>query len=203
MGVSSSVGFYGNAVTSFASSSARDTAISLPVEGMLSFTTDTNRLWVYSGSAWIPIAGSMPRFKVTGGGAGQTGVVTATNTTCTWANGSEVEDTEGAIAIGTGVFTCPAGLPGRWAFQFSVKFDPNNTGIRYAWLAYSVGPAMYARTNMVNLGGTAVELLQGSAEIVMTAGSTVSVVVHQTSGANRTVNTDADQYFQGRFISEN
>ena len=203
MGVSSSVGFYGNAVTSFASSSARDTAIPLPVEGMLSFTTDTNRLWVYSGSAWIPIAGSMPRFRVIGGGAGQTGVATATDTQCTWANGTEVEDTEGAIAIGTGTFTCPASLAGRWHFDYAVTFQVSAAGnYRVVWMRHSNGPKRYGQTSTPCVGSID-DRLTGSSEIVLAGGDTVAVYAHHASGGNLWMNNSADQYFQGRFISEN
>ena len=184
----------------FASAATRDSSVTSPIEGMHAYTSDTNTLWFYTGSAWLFQSGPPPRFRLTGGGAGQTGVVTATNTNCTWANGTEVTDTEAAIAIGTGVFTCPAALAGRWLFEYSVAYDANGTGVRYAWLSHSAGPRLYGRMNMINLNAAAGELLSASAEIVLAAAETVVVVVHQTSGANRTVNTSADQYFQGRYV---
>ena len=188
----------------FATAASRDSAVTSPIDGMHAFTADTNRLWVYSGAAWRPIAGSMPRFRVVGGGAGQTGVVTATDTQCTWANGTEIEDTDALIAIGTGTFTCPAALAGRWRFDFTIAFDAAATGVRIAWLRYSVGPRKYATTTIASLGGGAYgDTLSGNSDIVLASGDTVAVYAHQNSGANRTVNTSADQYFQGRFISEN
>lgn len=40
-------------VTPFATTSARDSAITAPVAGMVCVTTDTNTVWTYSGSAWV------------------------------------------------------------------------------------------------------------------------------------------------------
>src|SRR5215471_3152234 len=42
-------------VTPFASASARNSAISSPVEGMIAVTNDVNVLTVYNGSAWVCI----------------------------------------------------------------------------------------------------------------------------------------------------
>ena len=43
------------AVMVFADASARSTAISSPSEGMVTYLSDTNTLWYYSGSAWVEI----------------------------------------------------------------------------------------------------------------------------------------------------
>lgn len=141
-----------------------------------------------------------PRFRVTGGGAGQTGVASGANTTCTWANGTEVTDTEGAIAIGTGVFTCPAAFAGRWHFEYAVNFGINATGIRAAWLENSVAPKRYAQNSHNNQGGVNAGLISGSSDIVIAAGETVRTVVYHTAGSNLTLNNEADQCFQGRYI---
>ena len=39
----------------FADASARSTAISSPSEGMVTYLSDSNTLWYYSGSAWVEI----------------------------------------------------------------------------------------------------------------------------------------------------
>ncbi len=164
------------------------------------YETDTTRTYLYNGTAWQFLYGSPPRFRVTGGGAGQTGVVNGANTNCTWANGTEVTDTEGAIAIGTGVFTCPTAFAGRWVFEFSASFAANNTGIRATWLTHSVSSRRYAQGSQINQNAAGGETICGAAEIVLAAGETVAVTVYQTSGGNLTVNTSADQYFQGRYV---
>ena len=184
----------------FASAASRDSAVTSPIEGMHAYTSDTNTLWFYTGTAWLFLKGPPPRFRLVGGGAGQTGVVSGASTIATWANGTEVTDTEAAIAIATGVFTCPAALAGRWAFEFATAFDAAATGIRASWLQHSVGPRRYAQSSQTNQAAAGGEAFTGAAEIVLAASDTVAVYVYQTSGANRTVNTSADQYFQGRYV---
>ena len=39
----------------FATAAARSTAISSPSEGMVTYLSDSNTLWYYSGSAWTEI----------------------------------------------------------------------------------------------------------------------------------------------------
>lgn len=43
-------------VTRWATASARDAAITVPATGQLAFTTDTQTLWKWSGSAWVDVA---------------------------------------------------------------------------------------------------------------------------------------------------
>lgn len=45
------------AVTPYADSSARTTAVPSPVEGQMSYLLDTNAVEVYDGSAWTSISG--------------------------------------------------------------------------------------------------------------------------------------------------
>lgn len=45
-------------VSVFASTAARDSAISSPEAGQHAFTTDTDTLWYYSGSAWVAAGGA-------------------------------------------------------------------------------------------------------------------------------------------------
>lgn len=184
----------------FASAASRDSAVTSPIEGMHAYTSDTNTLWFYTGSAWLFLKGPPPRFRLTGGATGQTGVATATNTTATWANGTEVTDTEAAIAIGTGVFTCPAALAGRWEFQYSAYFVQAATGIRSIWVEHSASSRRYAQASQASQGGSGPEIFTGSADIVLAGAETVKVVMFQNSGGNLSVNTSADTYFQGRYI---
>lgn len=41
-------------VTPFATASARSSAITAPIEGMVTYLSDSDTLWHYSGSAWVP-----------------------------------------------------------------------------------------------------------------------------------------------------
>ena len=46
-------------VTPFASASARDAAITVPVNGMIAYTTDTGSLWIYNGTVWVQHGGTI------------------------------------------------------------------------------------------------------------------------------------------------
>lgn len=61
----------------FASSAARDAAITAPIEGQLNYRSDTDRLERYTGSAWVPVGGGVyvSHEEVT------TGVVNSASTT--------------------------------------------------------------------------------------------------------------------------
>jgi hypothetical protein len=54
-------------ITPFASSSARDSAITSPIEGQYAHLNDTNMLTHYNGSAWVPATSNIigTRFKST------------------------------------------------------------------------------------------------------------------------------------------
>ena len=39
----------------FATASARSSAITAPSEGMVTYLTDSNSMWYYSGTAWVEI----------------------------------------------------------------------------------------------------------------------------------------------------
>ena len=169
-------------------------------EGLVAYTSDTQRFWVYMSGAWFFHSGKPPRFRVTGGaGVGQT-IISGSNVDVTWANGTEVVDTEGVIAVGTGVFTCPAAFAGRWYFDYEVAFDPNATGIRATWLSHSVGPRRYAQFSRNNGGGATADAFSGSREIVLAGAETVRAVMYQTSGVSLLTNASLDQCFQGRYV---
>ena len=164
-------------------------------EGAFVYNLQLNQLLYWTGTAWQWLAGAAPNFRLIGGGAGQV-VPTGAATTATWVNGSEVRDTEAAIAVGTGVFTCPAGMAGLWRFDASISFGSNATGLRGMWLEHSVSVTRYSQFLLPG----AVESLAASADIVLAAGETVRVVMFQTSGGNLTTNTGSSQYFQGRYV---
>lgn len=176
----------------------RSTAIDLE-NGDKWFETDTGRVAMYYNSAWIFQEGPPPRFRLISGGSGQS-MPDNVATTFTWVNGTEVVDTEGAIAIGTGVFTCPATLPGRWRFDYAVEWIPNASGFRQCWVEHSVGPTKYAEQIANNIGAGLSMHQTGSVDIVLSASDTVAVRGQQNSGTALSVNRFTNQYFQGRYV---
>jgi hypothetical protein len=87
----------------FASTAARDAAITAPAEGQFAFTKDTNGLWYYDGVAWVASGATGDIEGVTAGvgisGGGTSGTVTVTNSMAT-----EI-DAKGDLIGGTGADT--------------------------------------------------------------------------------------------------
>ena len=96
-------GYLMQGVLVFASTAARDAAITAPEEGQFAFTKDTNSLWYYSGSAWVASGATGDIEGVTAGtgisGGGTSGTVTITNSMAT-----EI-DAKGDLVVGTGADT--------------------------------------------------------------------------------------------------
>ena len=71
----------------FASTAARDAAVTSPQEGNFAFTKDTNSLWYYDGAAWVASGATGDIEGVTAGigisGGGTSGTVTVTNSMAT------------------------------------------------------------------------------------------------------------------------
>ena len=106
-------GYLMQGVLVFASTAARDAAITAPEEGQFAFTKDTNSLWYYSGSAWVASGATGDIEGVTAGtgisGGGTSGTVTITNSMAT-----EIT-AKGDLIVGTGNATfdnLPAGTNG-------------------------------------------------------------------------------------------
>jgi hypothetical protein len=107
----------------FASASARAATITVPVEGMVSWLQDVNRLYVYDGSAWQELPYNSRLFAYKPSNTSRTSTTTATadphltftveaNTVYTL-NGFLVYDgvDTGDLKFG---FTAPAGTTGSW-----------------------------------------------------------------------------------------
>jgi hypothetical protein len=87
----------------FASTAARDAAVTAPAEGNFAFTKDTNSLWYYDGAAWVASGATGDIEGVTAGvgisGGGTSGTVTITNSMAT------AIDAKGDLVAGTGADT--------------------------------------------------------------------------------------------------
>ena len=93
-------GYLMQGINVFASTAARNAAITSPQEGQFAFTKDTNGLWYYDGAAWVAsgapgdIEGVTAGVGITGGGT--SGTVTITNDMATTITAA------GDIVVGTG-----------------------------------------------------------------------------------------------------
>jgi len=93
-------GYLMQGINVFASTAARDAAITSPQEGQFAFTKDTNGLWYYDGAAWVASGATGDIEGVTAGigisGGGTSGTVTVTNSMAT------AIDAKGDLVAGTG-----------------------------------------------------------------------------------------------------
>jgi hypothetical protein len=93
-------GYLMQGVLVFASTAARDAAITSPQEGQFAYTKDTNGLWYYDGAAWVASGATGDIEGVTAGvgisGGGTSGTVTVTNSMAT------AITTKGDLVVGTG-----------------------------------------------------------------------------------------------------
>jgi len=93
-------GYLMQGINVFATTAARDAAITAPAEGQFAFTKDTNGLWYYDGAAWVASGATGDIEGVTAGigisGGGTSGTVTVTNSMAT------AIDAKGDIVAGTG-----------------------------------------------------------------------------------------------------
>ena len=93
-------GYLMQGINVFASTAARDAAITSPQEGQFAFTKDTNGLWYYDGAAWVASGATGDIEGVTAGvgisGGGTSGTVTVTNDMATTITAA------GDIVVGTG-----------------------------------------------------------------------------------------------------
>ena len=93
-------GYLMQGINVFASTAARNAAITSPQEGQFAFTKDTNSLWYYDGAAWVASGATGDIEGVTAGvgitGGGTSGTVTVTNDMATTITAA------GDIVVGTG-----------------------------------------------------------------------------------------------------
>jgi hypothetical protein len=104
-------GYLMQGINVFASTAARDAAITSPQEGQFAFTKDTNGLWYYDGAAWVASGATGDIEGVTAGigisGGGTSGTVTITNSMATAINAKgdlvagTAADTFDRLAVGT------------------------------------------------------------------------------------------------------
>jgi hypothetical protein len=139
-------GYLMQGINVFASTAARDAAITAPAEGQFAFTKDTNSLWYYDGAAWVASGATGDIEGVTAGvgisGGGTSGTVTVTNSMAT------AIDAKGDLVPGTGADTFARLAVG--ANDTVLTADSSAaTGLKWAGVA-----AAGANWTLLNSGGT-------------------------------------------------
>jgi hypothetical protein len=160
----------------FASTAARDAAITSPQEGQFAFTKDTNGLWYYDGAAWVASGATGDIEGVTAGvgisGGGTSGTVTITNSMAT------TIDAKGDLVPGTGADTFARLAVGA---NDTVLTADSTTATGLKWAAPSTGSETWS---LLNAGGTA---LTGAATITVSGisgKSRILVIVKEAGSVN-------------------
>jgi hypothetical protein len=140
-------GYLMQGVLVFASTAARDAAITSPQEGQFAYTKDTNGLWYYDGAAWVASGATGDIEGVTAGvgisGGGTSGTVTVTNSMAT------AIDAKGDLIAGTGSDAFSRIAVGA---NDTVLTADSTTGTGLKWAAPVTGGSLdYV---LLNTGGT-------------------------------------------------
>jgi len=182
------------AVMTFASATARNTALPTPNEGMIAYLEDVNYFTWYNGSAWMIMAGNTPRAELTKT-TDQT-IGTAAYTTISSWNQTEMR----TLTESGGIITIPSGFAGRYNISACVSWATNATGIRALTLAVNGTTTTYPGSMM---SATASNTQQNFAinGLRLYAGDTIRLLAYQNSGGNLALNASA---FAGgfKFIAE-
>ena len=140
-------GYLMQGINVFASTAARDAAITLPQEGQFAFTKDTNGLWYYDGAAWVASGATGDIEGVTAGigisGGGTSGTVTVTNSMAT------AIDAKGDLVAGTAADTFARLAVG--ANDTVLTADSSAaTGLKWAAAASSGSTNVAGKNNILN-----------------------------------------------------
>jgi hypothetical protein len=172
-------GYLMQGINVFASTAARDAAITSPQEGQFAYTKDTNSLWYYTGSAWAASGATGDIEGVTAGigisGGGTSGTVTVTNSMAT------AIDAKGDLIAGTGADTFDRLAVGNNG-ETLVADSAATTGLRY----------QVPKTNNVVINGN-LDIWQRGTSFTSVSSTTYTADRFQTNTSGTTINLTVTQ----------
>ena len=186
----------------FASTAARDAAVTAPAEGNFAFTKDTNSLWYYDGAAWVASGATGDIEGVTAGvgisGGGTSGTVTITNDMATTITAS------GDIVVGTGSGTydnLPIGTTGQ-LLTADTTVSPYK--VKWATPAASANGLTLVKTQTIGTTVSSVTVSDAFSSTYDNYLITVSSGVGSSVGANCQMtlgSTTTGYYYAGAYMS--
>ena len=176
-------GYLMQGINVFATTTARNAAITAPQEGQFAFTKDTNSLWYYDGAAWVASGATGDIEGVSAGvgisGGGTSGTVTVTNSMAT------AIDAKGDLVPGTGADTFARLAVGANNTVLTAD-SAEATGLKWATPA---GPSGYT---LLNSGGTA---LSGSSTVTVSSITSNDLLIYVTGAATTGTNINMTYKF--------
>ena len=178
-------GYLMQGINVFASTAARDAAITSPQEGQFAYTKDTNSLWYYTGSAWAA--------------SGATGDIEGVTVTSPITGGG----TSGTVNI---AFDAKAGTTLGFNAQTGTTYtlvaaDASNklvTTSNAAAITVTVPPSVFAAGEQINLQSIGVGLTsfaQGAGVTITSTGATASAPVLRARYSAATIICTASNTF--------
>lgn len=172
--------FMDQVVMTYASATARNTAIPSPTEGMLTYLNDTNLYQTYTGSEWVNVLGYMPRVELT-----KTTDQSVANATYVTATGWTQTEIRGGFTEASGVVTVP--LTGRYIVTASTSWNTNAAGSRV--MGISINGASSPSIPGSSMTPAGVFTHQTVTHILkLNANDTLQIKVYQSSGGALTLN---------------
>lgn len=173
------------AVTPFASTSARDSAITSPVEGMVCVVTGEDRLYIYDGAAWQrgPWYSATGRTECRVTRAATQSITVNTPTLITF--DTETSDPDGFIGVPSTTLTVPTGLGGIYAVTAAVNWASNPGAQGFVAI---VGPG---QSYIFTAGSSASNTFAATVTIPLAATNTIQLQVNNSAG---TINVTAALY---------
>jgi hypothetical protein len=177
-------GYLMQGINVFATTTARDAAITAPAEGQFAFTKDTNGLWYYDGAAWVASGATGDIEGVTAGvgisGGGTSGTVTVTNSMAT------AIDAKGDLVPGTGADTFARLAVGA---NDTVLTADSSTATGLKWAAVSAGPVQLATASLAGVSTYTFSSISGSYKTLLlelkdsrdSSGESVTIRINGTS----------------------
>jgi hypothetical protein len=181
-------GYLMQGVWTFANAAARTAAVTSPVEGNMSYLSDTNSVEYYSGSAWVAV----------GGATGFVGVVATNNGTAqSYVSGgdnilnlpAETVDTDGyhSTSVNTSRITIPTGKGGKYAVNATARIGvaiPNYNILSF----YKNGsrlPSDGLENGQVSRteNGSNASVLNGSIVVILAAGDYLEIGLQNSAAS--------------------
>ena len=190
-------GYLMQGVLVFASTAARDAAITAPAEGQFAFTKDTNSLFYYDGAAWVASGATGVIEGVTAGtgisGGGTSGTVTITNSMAT------AIDAKGDLIVGTGADTFSKLTAGTNGYLLTAD-SAEATGLK--WAAPAGGGKVLqvvqgTLTGGISSGSSTFADTGLSVSITPSSASSKVLIITTLSGCRK---TGADTYLEFKLL---